>query len=363
MILAGIDEAGYGPLLGPLVVGCCAFDVADVDSGAGDLLAIAPASRGGDGNTGDGRGGGAAMSVATRVQVDVPALPCVWKRLRKLVSKNRLRTGRKLHVNDSKQVYSPALGLRELERSILSLATTCFGWCGTLVELLEHVSPHVIDELPQYAWYAPPPAERFPIEVDAAGVQTFANGLRLEMERTRTNCVHIGARVVLERRFNELLDGTRNKGAALFSTSAIHLDHLLRTYADAPGGLAIFCDRQGGREHYGSLLRLMFPEWSLHIIREADGHAEYILEQDQRLVRLIFCEKAEAQCLPVAVASMVSKYLREALMRRFNAYWRSHLPELAPTAGYYGDGERFLKDIALKRAELGIRDELLVRSR
>jgi ribonuclease HII len=80
-------------------------------------------------------------------------------------------------------------------------------------------------------------------------------------------------------------------------------------------------------------------------------------------VRIIFCEKAEAQCLPVAVASMLSKYLREALMSRFNAYWKSHLPDVVPTAGYYADGGRFLQDIDAKRKELGIPDEQLIRSR
>ena len=80
-------------------------------------------------------------------------------------------------------------------------------------------------------------------------------------------------------------------------------------------------------------------------------------------VRIIFREKGETHCMSVAVASMLSKYLREGLMRRFNAFWRRYLPEVQPTAGYYGDGQRFLQDIDATRKELGIADELLIRAR
>ncbi len=158
-----------------------------------------------------------------------------------------------------------------------------------------------------------------------------------------------------------MLDATRNKGSALFSTAVVHLDHLITTYGHQ--GLVIFCDRQGGREHYGALLRLMFEDWSLEVTKELDGHSEYKLLRGGHVVRIIFCEKAEAQCMPVALASMLSKYLREALMGRFNAYWRAMLPEITPTAGYYSDGMRFLGDIDAKRRELGIEDAQLIRSR
>src|SRR5437764_14373214 len=98
MILAGIDEAGYGPLLGALVVGCCAFEV-----GAGGAL-------------------------------DPAELHCLWARLRKHVSRKRLKSGRKLHVNDSKVVYSPSLGLKELERSVLAFTAAAAGeWPGDLL--------------------------------------------------------------------------------------------------------------------------------------------------------------------------------------------------------------------------------------
>ena len=100
-----------------------------------------------------------------------------------------------------------------------------------------------------------------------------------------------------------------------------------------------------------------------------DGHMIFRLQEGLEQSRyrvgqteLRFQTKAEAH-LPVALASMVCKYIRELSMDLFNRYWTSKVADLAPTKGYPTDAQRFRRDIAAAQQRLGIPDAVLWRNR
>lgn len=315
MILAGIDEAGYGPILGPLVVGACA------------------------------------------VRIDQP--DALWDRLRRIVGRSRDRSGKRLHVADSKKVYSPSIGVRELERSVAVVAAMRYGPLDRPQALLESVCPDERADLVSTPWYAD--ADHGWLDNTPSGLSIDLNVARHEFERAGVGVEAYRAHVVTERTLNRMFGATRNKAATSFTFVARHMQGLMDAFAEE--GLTIWCDRQGGREHYGPLLRTMFPEWELSIEHETEKRADYTLWRGQTRVALTFAEKAEDQAMPVALASMLAKYLREMLMHRFNGYWKRLQPDLTPTAGYWVDGQRFLRDIEPTCRKLGVDPGVLARER
>jgi len=318
MVIAGIDEAGYGPVLGPLCVGVSAFDVGESSE-------------------------------------------CLWKLLNRAVSNKRDPSGRKIHVADSKKVYSTSAGLSELERAVL-----CFGLASgwrveSLPDVLKQAAPNCCEHVLKFPWYRDRNESIYPIETKIDSLKIASNVVRRELDSAGVSVVHLSAHVIDEKRLNQMFHATNNKSSTSMTFVARHLQQLMDRFSDR--GLTIWCDRQGGRTHYAYWLRQMFEDWALTIESETDGRAEYTLENRGRSVRLIFCEKGEDQCMAVALASMLAKYLREALMDRFNAYWKSLQPDLKGTAGYYTDGIRFLRDIEPTYRSLGIAREQLARSR
>src|SRR5262249_42041986 len=92
------------------------------------------------------------------------------------------------------------------------------------------------------------------------------------------------------------------------------------------------------------------------VVAQEEGMARsvYQVQGLRRAVRLTFQPRADAEHFCVALASMVSKYVREMLMREFNRFWQEQVPGLKPTAGYPMDSARFFAAIRPAVQRLGL---------
>ncbi len=332
--LVGIDEAGFGPILGPLVVSSSTFSLPH------HLL------------TSD-----------------------LWQVLRKSVADKRRHLAGRLLIADSKKAHNKSLGIKHLQRTVLA-ALKCLGEePATLTELLELLCPDCIEQLSEYPWYKKVDSQM--LTADKADIAIVSQVLSDDLSANGIELLELKSRCLDVAYYNKMVASVKNKANVLFTATS----RLIKNAFDNFEGddLQIMIDRQGGRVRYRKILQLMFPDMKLKILRESQQNSSYELQANgksarrthqtdggqaaDKFMRLHFVVRADDLYLPVSLASMVSKYLRELLVYNINRYFAGFGADLKPTAGYWKDGLRFIEEIKTNLPHVKYDNNQLIRSR
>ena len=319
-LVLGIDEAGYGPRLGPLVIGAVALR------------------------------GPAALAE----QAAAPA----WALLHDGVVEPGDDDGERLVAGDSKAIHKPSRGIGPLEEQVLALLHAVMGETPRSIGgLLDQLGAS--DAVGQ-PWTAdrglslPRAADPARVAVRGERLRRAATAAGVVIESVRARCVH-------PPEFNAGVARFDNKARALFDWVGPLLADIW-TMGDAVHRLAVL-DKEGGRDRYIPLICETFRDARvLRRLAEGRHSSRYEVERGSVRCTMLFEPRGERH-LPVALASMVAKYLRELAMETWNVFWTQTVPGLRRTAGYPQDATRFLAEIEGARARLGIAAETMVRCR
>jgi ribonuclease HIII len=169
--------------------------------------------------------------------------------------------------------------------------------------------------------------------------------------------------VVMPQQFNLLAQSGGSKAAVYEWAASRLLCFLSRLLPQSTDKVLLYADKQGGRHHYAAFLQQVFNDRFVMTVAEGPEAARYRIAKGRSVWEAVFQPRAESASFVVALASMLSKYLREVLMDEFNEFWQALIPHLRPTAGYPLDARRFLADIESARQRLKIPQQILWRER
>jgi ribonuclease HII len=314
-LIIGTDEAGYGPNLGPLVVTAtawrCASDILPED---------------------------------------------LWHGLRQVLT-NAPHTGdHRLYVADSKAVYQSGDSLEALEVPVLAF----LGLLGQELHSVEGLGAVLCGGEFSVGYQGEPwnggGGAGLPVDSSSEHIDEWVQELRSALQEAGTELLGIRSRVIFPAEFNRLVAEVDSKGAVL-SAATLKLVRQQRDAHPTEPALVV-CDKHGGRNRYDELIGAHFDDQFVFRLEESRERSRY------KMGSMEFCFRTKAEALlPAALSSMVSKYVRELLMRQFNAWWQARVPGLKSPQGYPVDARRFLDDIQSHLQRLNIRAEALWRNR
>ncbi|MFO0892614.1 MAG: hypothetical protein U0790_26160 [Isosphaeraceae bacterium] len=308
----GIDEAGYGPNLGPLVM----------------TAVIA------EGSQPTGPSGAAEAEC-----------PDLWSDLAHGVARAGSDTNR-LWVDDSKVILRGRKGRDMLEATTIALVHASSGRLPTdLVHLLDLLGAGEARETEIELWLPQPPAGRgWPGEPAAALIRRALNGQFLQPPSGTWRFAALRSVVLGPKRFNELLGTYGSKARVHFEAFRELLGMAWQLSLDGKP-TSVWSDKHGGRHFYMGPLSEAFPDIWIERGPEGPLRSWYHLKSTGRSLTLSLTPRADQSNGLVALASIVSKTVREFWMDCFNEYWTSRIEGLRPTAGYPVDADRFRRAI------------------
>jgi ribonuclease HII len=311
----GIDEAGYGPNLGPLL--------------------------------------------QTSIGVRFPDEPTdLWQVLASTVRRCADRRDSRITVDDSKKLFGPGRNLANLELSVLAAICppdVCLPM--TVGQLLSMVAPGSLPEVRLEPWYLD--SEPIPVAAEIDSVRRCSERWHAAARSISISTCWIRSRVTPPARFNSFLDERDNK-AEILTTGLRWLIREARQLDDQSDRIEFAVDRLGGRFYHLELLQTVCPDGDIEVVEENEAQCRYQMHHPRPL-SWSFEVDADARHFTVALASMVSKYIRELLMGQFNRFWQTHVPGIKPTAGYPTDAARFIEEIRPAMRRLQIEERIVWR--
>jgi len=166
------------------------------------------------------------------------------------------------------------------------------------------------------------------------------------------------SRLIAVSEYNFILNSGLNKADTVLLFLKPMMDQVIKK-AKAYDRVNLCFDRLGGRKKYRPILE----NWGITIASgyENNDTSRYFGNHQGQPWEISFKVKGDLTHHCIAAASLFSKCRRELAMQDMNHWWQTRVPNLMPTAGYWTDGLRFLKNIDLYRNDRKISEDVLRR--